>query len=114
EAAQMLVRNISYEIPSLKKSINRSQQLHDEYVKKQEDFAKQANAFSKDYNDTAQKLGLRGESIIQEINDLLSNFPAFLQRLLVRLPELDNCRQHYLLFLEFLTRDKQEDINLPF
>lgn len=113
ETAQILVRNVTYEIPSLKKNINRMQQLHDEYSKKEDELTKQAHHFKRNYYEYAHKIGLKGDSIVDEINELLSDFPQFLRSVVNRLSELERCRTHYVTFLFFLSNLQQNEKTLP-
>lgn len=113
ESAQNLVRNVTYEVPSLKKNINRLQQLHDEYTKKHHEYIKQSKHFKKEYFADSQRLGLKGEDIVQEINAILVEFPIFLStRITNRLEQLKTCRDRYVTFLRFINNSDSTNDSL--
>ncbi len=59
EAAQMLIRNVNYEVPSLKKQIIKCRQTSEECEKSSVDLIKQSHAFKNDYVIAAEKLGIK-------------------------------------------------------
>lgn len=56
-------RNVIYEIPSLRKQINRLEAVEKEFLKKSKDFIKQSNIIKSDYYISAKKLGIEVKSI---------------------------------------------------
>lgn len=108
ELASNLIRNVTYEVPNLKKTINRMQQLHDEYSRKQDDYLKQSASLRKEYNQLAESHGLKGENIIEDLELLLNEIPSMLKNLK---KETDNIKPIRELYLRFIERVNELNIN---
>ncbi|CAH1635547.1 unnamed protein product [Spodoptera littoralis] len=67
EAAQILVRNINYEIPGLKKQITKEEQLQVECEKKHSDFLKNEASSKTEFLTLCKQLGIQGERIKKEL-----------------------------------------------
>ncbi|RWS07207.1 CDK5 regulatory subunit-associated protein 3-like protein [Dinothrombium tinctorium] len=109
ECAQILNRNVNYEIPSLKRQLNKLQASEEEFVKKKAEFIKQSHKFKNDYIAAVQKMGIKGEDINKEISQLLNEPPKFIADVMTDLHSLKDCRDYYLQFLRFTT--EKDDIN---
>ncbi|XP_052898745.1 CDK5RAP3-like protein [Anopheles moucheti] len=73
EAAQILVRNISYEIPGIRKQIKHLEQLSDEAEKKVEDLERSEKVVLAEYQNMCKHLGVSGENLRQELVDKVFN-----------------------------------------
>lgn len=79
EAAQILLRNINYEIPGLKKQIAKFEQLSEESQKKSKDVVKSQNSIRSEYNAICSQLGIPGQNIRKELIERLNDLPKLLQ-----------------------------------
>lgn len=74
ESGQILVRNINYEIPALKKQVSKFDQLIDEAHKKIHDLTVSESVLTSQRTALCQKLGIEGKNLREEflakINDL--------------------------------------------
>lgn len=100
ELAATLIRNVTYEVPNLKRTIGRMQQLHDEYNRKQDEYLKQSAALRKEYNQMAQSHGLNGSNIEADLEQLFGEVPAELATLEHEIAGVRSIRQLYLSFVE--------------
>lgn len=76
---QILLRNINYEIPGLKKQIAKSEQLSEESLKKSRDVVKSQNSIRSEYNAICSQLGISGENIRRELIERLNDLPKLFQ-----------------------------------
>lgn len=75
EVAQMLIRNVSYEIPSLKKQVLKLEQTQVECEKKIKDYSKTEVLTLKDFKTSCEQLGISGQKIKTELVELLKELP---------------------------------------
>uniref|UniRef100_A0A6B2E8D6 Putative cdk5 activator-binding protein n=1 Tax=Phlebotomus kandelakii TaxID=1109342 RepID=A0A6B2E8D6_9DIPT len=95
EAAQILVRNITFEIPSLKKQITKFEQLSEEASKKSKDMAKSQNAIRAEFNTLCQQLGIKGEKIREELKEKLEELPRMYDQIASKVSALDKAVNLY-------------------
>lgn len=90
EAAQILVRNVNYELPSVKKQITKFDQLIDEAQKKIHDQTATETVLNAQRTALCQKLGIAGENLRDEFRQKLMELPKLYEeiaRLVKRLGE---------------------------
>nr|CAG4637090.1 EOG090X07S9 [Ceriodaphnia reticulata]SVE72992.1 EOG090X07S9 [Ceriodaphnia reticulata] len=75
EASQMLMRNVAYEIPGIKKSIAKCEQVQRESEKKEAECGKNAQDFRDKYKSLCHQLGIEGKNTKKELTDLLTSLP---------------------------------------
>lgn len=95
EAAQILTRNITYEIPSLKKQITKFEQLSVESEKKILDLAKSENILKSEHLLLCQQLGIKGDKIRRELVQRLDELPKIYQRIASEIPSLNKAISLY-------------------
>lgn len=79
EVAQILIRNVSYEIPSLKKQIAKHELLQLECEKKFNDLTRAEIIASNEFSAACKQLGIEGKNIRSELIELLKQTPALNQ-----------------------------------
>lgn len=75
EAAQILVRNVNYELPSVKKQITKFDQLIDEAQKKIQDQTTTETVLNAQRTALCQKLGIAGDNLRDEFRQKLGELP---------------------------------------
>lgn len=85
---QILVRNISFEIPGLKKQIAKFEQLSEESLKKSKDVVKSQNSIRSEYNAICSQLGIQGDNIRKELIEKLDDLPKLFKDVADATPEL--------------------------
>lgn len=95
EAAQILTRNITYEIPSLKKQITKFEQLSAESEKKILDLAKSENILKAEHLLLCQQLGIKGDKIRRELVERLDELPKIYQRIAWEVSSLNKAASLY-------------------
>lgn len=115
EAAQMLIRNVNYEVPSLKRQITKCQQLQEELSKKEIDYSKNANEIKEKYYATCKQIGIEGNNVRKELILLLNELPTVFSDISNKIKkELKPAQNFYLAFLLFtLKRDNVSSECLP-
>uniref|UniRef100_A0A8D0LC36 CDK5 regulatory subunit associated protein 3 n=1 Tax=Sphenodon punctatus TaxID=8508 RepID=A0A8D0LC36_SPHPU len=76
ELASLFVRNISYEIPSLKKQISKCQQLQQEYSRKEEECQLGATEMRERFYTSCKQYGITGDAVRREILALVKDLPS--------------------------------------
>lgn len=89
EAAQILARNISYEIPSVRKQITQFEKLSEEATKKSQDAVKSENILRSEYTTGCQQLGIKGEKIKLELTERLKDLPELQAEVAKKIPDLN-------------------------
>ncbi|KAH9645044.1 hypothetical protein HF086_005589, partial [Spodoptera exigua] len=101
EAAQILVRNINYEIPGLKKQIAKEEQLQVECGKKHTDFLKNEASSKTEFLTLCKQLGIQGERIKKELVDRLQELPDIYDKVGIDL---------YAAFAKYILGDKATEV----
>ncbi|XP_030743953.1 CDK5 regulatory subunit-associated protein 3 isoform X2 [Echinops telfairi] len=76
ELASLLVRNVNYEIPSLKKQIARCQQLQQEYSRKEEEGQAGAAEQREQFFHSCKQYGITGDNVRRELLALVKDLPS--------------------------------------
>nr|CAG4638515.1 EOG090X07S9 [Cyclestheria hislopi] len=76
EAAQMLIRNVTYEIPATKKMISKYEQIQHECERKEIECAKLGQDFHDKYVAYCHQIGIEGKNVKQELVKLLDCLPS--------------------------------------
>ncbi|XP_004395153.1 PREDICTED: CDK5 regulatory subunit-associated protein 3 isoform X1 [Odobenus rosmarus divergens] len=76
ELSSLLVRNVNYEIPSLKKQLAKCQQLQQEYSRKQEEGQAGAAELREQFYHSCRQHGVTGDSVRRELLALVKDLPS--------------------------------------
>lgn len=95
EAAQILVRNINYELPSIRKQIVKFDQLIDEAQKKIQDQTATEAILNAQRTALCQKLGIKGEHLRQEFLKKLKDLPVLLEEIASMTKQLNQATEIY-------------------
>ncbi|XP_049819769.1 CDK5 regulatory subunit-associated protein 3 [Aethina tumida] len=103
EAAQMLMRNVSYEIPGLKKQVTKLEQSQQECEKKIKDYSKVESTALKEFNMACEQLGIPGNNIKSELVGLLDELPKIYKETSEKIKIVKPAIELYTEFTKFLT-----------
>uniref|UniRef100_A0ACB8EUY2 CDK5 regulatory subunit-associated protein 3 n=1 Tax=Sphaerodactylus townsendi TaxID=933632 RepID=A0ACB8EUY2_9SAUR len=81
ELANLLVRNVSYEVPSLKKQISKCQQLQQEYSRKEEECQLAAIEMRERFYSSCKQYGITGDDVRRELLALVQDLPSQLDEI---------------------------------
>ncbi|KXJ71049.1 hypothetical protein RP20_CCG021614 [Aedes albopictus] len=99
EAAQILVRNINYEVPGIRKQIKNFEQLSEEAEKKIEDLKRSENVVLGEYHTLCKQLGIAGDNIRQELVVKVGELPKMLNDIAATVSALKKAIELYGAFL---------------
>ncbi|XP_034234687.1 CDK5 regulatory subunit-associated protein 3 [Thrips palmi] len=102
EAAQMLVRNVQYEVPGIRKQISKCEQMQNECERRETELKKQENSALKEFNVSCQKLGIKGKSIKKELVERCQELPTVYKEMALALPSLGPAAKLYKAFMDFM------------
>lgn len=88
EAAQIFTRNVTYEIPNIKKQIAQLERMSDEAQKKSVDAVKSENILRSEYNAACLQLGIKGDNIKAELVEKLRDLPKLQEDVAKKIPDL--------------------------
>lgn len=108
EAAQMLIRNITYEVPSIKKQIQKLEQTKMELEKKEAENKKSENTARSEFNMVCKQLGISGQKIKQELVEKVSELPEIYKRVAEKTKSIEKGIEFYSAFVEY-TLGRQHD-----
>ncbi|XP_053697732.1 CDK5RAP3-like protein [Sabethes cyaneus] len=98
EAAQILVRNINFEIPSIRKQIKNFEQLSDESEKKAVDLRRSQNTVNNEYQALCRQLGIAGENLREELIAKVGELPEMLTNVASSVSDLKKAVELYASF----------------
>ncbi|GIY80486.1 hypothetical protein CEXT_642151 [Caerostris extrusa] len=122
EAAQLLLRNIVYELPSLKRQLMKCKQIQEESTKKEADYVKNENAMRENYLSSCQNIGIEvsnncksvmylKKNIKKELLSLLDELPGALNAIAASAKDLSSVRNYYVSFLNFTLKTAEDQID---
>ncbi|KHJ77145.1 hypothetical protein OESDEN_23235 [Oesophagostomum dentatum] len=107
ESAQILQRLVQYEIPGLKKQINKAEQTLADSVKKEKDYLKQAEDGKKLYEKELQRIGIQGHALRAELLALAADLPSFFSKITDDVIHLKEARDYYINFRNYIHQNKK-------
>ncbi|XP_060520928.1 CDK5 regulatory subunit-associated protein 3 [Cylas formicarius] len=111
ETAQILTRNVSFEIPSLKRQIIKLEQTQAEYEKKIKENTKTEASMLKEFTMSCDQLGIQGKDIKNELIGMLKALPQILQESSEKVKIVKPAVELYAEFCQFLSG--QEAVSNP-
>ncbi|KAG8236540.1 hypothetical protein J437_LFUL011317 [Ladona fulva] len=113
EAAQMLIRNINYEVPSLRKQLAKFEQIQMECDKKDAEYTKNANSLQNEFHSQCKQLGIDGKQIKRELVTSLSELPRILNDNARKAKSLKSAQEFYESFVKFIIGEEHPGGCLP-
>ncbi|XP_077286406.1 CDK5 regulatory subunit-associated protein 3 isoform X2 [Arctopsyche grandis] len=113
EAASILVRNVNYEVPSLKKQIAKFEQLQTECDKKIADYTKKESTSQSEFNNVCKQIGISGDKIKNELVEKLKELPDMYDKICSKIVGLNPAIDLYVLFTKCIINEQQSQFCLP-
>ncbi|XP_056404999.1 CDK5 regulatory subunit-associated protein 3 isoform X2 [Hyla sarda] len=108
ESGSLLMRNVSYEIPAMKKQMTRCQQLVGECEHRAEECVQGAAEQREQYYSSCKRYGINGEEVQKELQMLVRDVPAALRQFGSDAAELLPAIQLYLACVSFVCDSSPE------
>ncbi|UYV67249.1 cdk5rap3 [Cordylochernes scorpioides] len=109
EAAQIMMRNVKYEIPAIKKHIVKCDHIQDELNKKEHDCMKASQDHKDKFYSSCKQIGIKGENIKGELLELLCDLPEMLTEISSKFNTLEKPCNYYKSFLQHTTSNEDLD-----
>nr|XP_031838396.1 CDK5 regulatory subunit-associated protein 3 [Nomia melanderi] len=108
EIAQILIRNVNYEVPSIKKQIQKLEQMQVDLEKKEAEYKKSENTARSEFNSLCKQLGIPGHHVKQELAEKLKELPEIYERIAEKAKSLQKAVEFYSGFVNY-TLGRQHD-----
>ncbi|XP_054009160.1 CDK5 regulatory subunit-associated protein 3 [Hylaeus anthracinus] len=108
EIAQILIRNVNYEVPSTKKQIQKLEQLQTELTKKEAEYKKSENTARSEFNLLCKQLGIQGHQIKQELAEKIKELPEIYEKIGKKVKLIEKAVEFYCGFVNY-TLGRQHD-----
>ncbi|XP_076249403.1 CDK5RAP3 protein homolog isoform X2 [Calliopsis andreniformis] len=108
EVAQMLIRNVKYEIPSTKKQIQKLEQLQADLEKKEAEYKKSENMARSEFNSLCKQLGIPGKQIKRELAEKVKDLPEIYEKIAKKTKSVKEAVDFYCGFVNY-TLGRQHD-----
>ncbi|XP_015454868.1 CDK5 regulatory subunit-associated protein 3 isoform X2 [Pteropus alecto] len=110
ELSSLLVRNVNYEIPLLKKQIAKCQQLQQEYSRKEEEGQAGAAEMREQFYHSCKQYGITGDSVRRELLALVKELPSQLAEIGVGAQSLGEAIDLYQACVGFVCESPNEQV----
>ncbi|XP_073902033.1 CDK5 regulatory subunit-associated protein 3 isoform X2 [Castor canadensis] len=111
ELSSLLVRNVNYEIPSLKKQIAKCQQLQQEYSRKEEEGQAGAAEMREQFYHSCKQYGITGDNVRRELLALVKDLPSQLTEIGAGAQSLGEAIDLYQACVEFVCESPTEQVS---
>uniref|UniRef100_A0A3P9MQ91 CDK5 regulatory subunit associated protein 3 n=1 Tax=Oryzias latipes TaxID=8090 RepID=A0A3P9MQ91_ORYLA len=102
EVASLLICNVSYEGPALKKQLAKAQQLQQELSRREVECQSSAAELRERYYAACRQYGISGDSVARELQALVKDLPAVLEEVGRDAAKLEETIKLYTAFTHFL------------
>lgn len=110
ELSSLLVRNVNYEIPSLKKQIAKCQQLQQDYSRKEEEGQAGAAEMREQFYHSCKQYGITGDNVRRELLALVKDLPSQLAEIGAGAQSLGEAIDLYQACVEFVCDSPTEQV----
>ncbi|NXN95368.1 CK5P3 protein, partial [Rhinopomastus cyanomelas] len=110
ELASLLVRSISYEIPSLRKQISRCQQAQQDFARREDECQLRAAELRERFFASCKQYGITGDNVRQELLALVKELPSLLSDIGAGASALREAIELYQACVEFVCESPAEQV----
>ncbi|KAG7203765.1 hypothetical protein KM043_013788 [Ampulex compressa] len=108
EAAQMLIRNVNYEVPSVKRQIQKLEQTQIDLQKKEAEYKKSEHIAQSEFNTLCKQLGIPGQQIKQELAEKVPELAEIYEKIAEKTKLVEKSVTFYCAFVDY-TLGRQHD-----
>eukprot|EP00111_Clytia_hemisphaerica_P004165 TCONS_00011914-protein len=113
EAAQMIMRNVNYEIPGLKRQIAKCHLTQRECQRKEKDCNQNSALFKAKYLKLCKQMGIPGSNVRKELVELAQELPGILKDVSEETKSMEDACQYYSAFIKFVNqKDTIEEVDI--
>ncbi|XP_065212865.1 CDK5 regulatory subunit-associated protein 3 [Planococcus citri] len=102
ESANILLRNVKYEVPGIKKQIAKLKQLQQECEKKIADYIKSASSAQRELESMKKQIGISGNNVQRELLSRVSHLNEVYANVTSNIKVLEKALQHYIAFSQMV------------
>ncbi|XP_039595503.1 CDK5 regulatory subunit-associated protein 3 [Polypterus senegalus] len=110
EVSSLLVRNVTYEVPSLKKQISKCQQAQQEFSRKELECQSGAADMRDKFYSSCKQYGITGDNIKWELLALVKDLPLILSDIVKETQGLSEIIELYAAFTSFVCEWSEEPV----
>ncbi|NXJ72890.1 CK5P3 protein, partial [Rostratula benghalensis] len=110
ELSSLLVRSISYEMPSLKRQISRCQQAQQDFARREEECQLGAAELRERFCASCKQYGIAGDNVRQELLALVRDLPSLLREIGAGASALSEAIELYQACVEFVCQSSSEAV----
>ncbi|KAK2142743.1 hypothetical protein LSH36_919g01019 [Paralvinella palmiformis] len=102
EAGQMLMRNVNYEIPALRRQVAKCQQVQKDCTRKEAEYASLTSEMKDKYYSSCRQMGIKGKKVKAELVDLVKDMSTLYSEIERSALKLHSACQYYPAFVSFM------------
>ncbi|XP_025910176.1 CDK5 regulatory subunit-associated protein 3 [Nothoprocta perdicaria] len=110
ELSSLLVRSVSYEVPSLRKQIGRCQQAQQDLARREEECQLRAGELRERFGSACKQYGITGDNVRQELLALVKELPSLLADVGAGASALREAIELYQACVEFVCESSAEQV----
>jgi len=104
EAAHMLMANVNFEVPALKRQIGKCQQLQQECSRKEQDCINSSSKYREKYHQHCKEISLTGVDVKKELLELVATLPQTFDVIAEDVTKLSDVVEFYRSFSSFVAQ----------
>nr|XP_047136048.1 CDK5 regulatory subunit-associated protein 3 [Hydra vulgaris] len=106
ESANMLIRNVNFEIPALKRQIGKCQQIQRDCSRKINECTTNSAYFMDKYKTICKQIGIKGTNVRKELLEQVNELPGIFGSITGKLKEISDVLNFYRAFVKFITQSE--------
>ncbi|NXA56635.1 CK5P3 protein, partial [Nothocercus julius] len=110
ELSSLLVRSVSYEVPSLRRQIGRCQQAQQDFARREEECQLRAAELRERFHGSCKQYGITGDNVRQELLALVKDLPSLLADVGAGASALSEAIELYQACVEFVCESSAEQV----
>ncbi|NXD16917.1 CK5P3 protein, partial [Nothocercus nigrocapillus] len=110
ELSSLLVRSVSYEVPSLRKQIGRCQQAQQDLARREEECQLRAAELRERFHGSCKQYGITGDNVRRELLALVKDLPSLLADVGAGASALSEAIELYQACVEFVCESSAEQV----